>query len=413
MVSFKNASYEPSLFSPHIKISCPVHNTRVKRFSLYDTERDLYFILGEFELYIACLFDGSRSRNEIVELIFVKKNKTISLEKLIRFEKKLLNLGILHSKGNTFSKYSDPFAGITYGPLKALLMIPLFRIRPQKTLDRLVRLLPILIQQRFVFSCLMMITGAVVIVLINWASFSRDIAIAYSSGAWILLHYPILIVSVTFHELGHTLACYAYGVHVREMGLAIYLLLVTGWSRPVQSQWNSLGKTQRIITILMGPFVSLVFSAIGVFIWFIAVPQSYLASIGIVMAVNSTLALIPTLLPVFNGDGYLVITEYFEVPGIRQKALNFVRKSMFKKKDRITIKIDRQTQILYCAVTVGIVFSWVVSIVLLFNVSAMLYEAGVFRFDKKGKNDHEQNSVVRSSGSVAKTEENIVVQSTY
>lgn len=44
------------------------------------------------------------------------------------------------------------------------------------------------------------------------------------------------------------------------------------------------------------------------------------------MIVASFISLIPTLLPIFNGDTYLAITEVLGQPRLRQRAFNHVKR---------------------------------------------------------------------------------------
>ncbi|MFH7445192.1 hypothetical protein RA265_29375, partial [Pseudomonas syringae pv. tagetis] len=56
-------------------------------------------------------------------------------------------------------------------------------------------------------------------------------------------------------------------VQVSDLGIGIYLLLASGCVRPVQEQWSSLPRYQRIVTILACPLVSLVYANTGIVIW--------------------------------------------------------------------------------------------------------------------------------------------------
>ncbi|MNP32552.1 hypothetical protein D3C76_1257380 [compost metagenome] len=82
-----------------------------------------------------------------------------------------------------------------------------------------------------------------------------------------------------------------------------------------------------MITILAGPLVSLQYAGVSIVLWaMFRDTQGVLPGLFVVMIVASFISLIPTLLPIFNGDTYLAITEVLGQPRLRQRAFNYVKR---------------------------------------------------------------------------------------
>lgn len=353
---------KPSFLSPDVEVLGPAEGEGPdpRRFALYNRSTDTSLVLGKAELTVARLFDGHRSRDEVLEQARACLSPQLSAEKLAQFEQRLIALGILIDSSRPERAHKDPFAGISFGPLKALLLVPLINVKPDPYLERIIRAAPVLVSRRFVYACIALVSAAAVVVGLRWHAFSGDVGLAYTGWGWLLWHYPIMIVSVLCHELGHALPCKAYGVRINEMGLGAYLLFVTGWARPVQRDWSLLSKRRRVVSIVMGPFISLVFAAAGVMIWSLATPGTSLRLLGAQVAATSALAVIPTLLPLFNGDAYLFLTEVLGIPGLRQKSWRFagdlVRGNPGRARD-----LSARRRVLYLSVVVGTVMSWMLA----------------------------------------------------
>lgn len=341
------------------ELICEYHRDGVRHiFRLYDAANDITYELGKNEMALARLFNGVDDLIQIQLHAQTKLNAVISIEKLERYQSRLIELGILTSLGEEGGLKRDPATGITYGPLKRYLLINLVKMNPQPALDKLYRWAPWICS----LSAHILLMSAAVLILsflgFHWAEFRADVYITYiHSWSWMVWHYPVILSSIALHELGHALSCRHYRVRVTDFGIGIYTLLATGWVRPEQRKWSSLLPGQRAITILMGPVASLYYTALGVVIWYITSKTSAFHPLGVVMIVASTLSLIPTLLPIFNGDTYLALTEYFNQPRLRQRALRYCRQ-YFAGKPQAQDKNYRLYWVVSTLTVIGWVLSW-------------------------------------------------------
>ena len=128
-----------------------------------------------------------------------------------------------------------------------------------------------------------------------------------------------------------------------------------------------------MITIAMGPFASLLFSTVGVLLWLMATKDSYLHTFGVVMTISASISLIPTLLPIFNGDAYLAMTEYFGVPRLRQRSFHYV-KAILRSREYDEDVTEGQ-RILYLSTVVATTFGWALVWILVFKLLSSIFQS--------------------------------------
>jgi putative peptide zinc metalloprotease protein len=343
-------------FRSDLRIFAPQADDPDRRYTIYDPVSDLSYFLGANELSIAKLFDGTRSAADVAAYLAARYG-SLSEAKLLTFERRLGQLGLLSLPGVDALRPRDPATGISYGPLKAALSIPVMRFAPEPVLDAVVRCAPWLCSSVFVYGGLLLIVAALVQVGWHAAEFTHDVASVYiGSWHWLLWHYPVVVASIAIHELGHALACRVYRVRITDFGIAIYLLLATGWARPLQRDWSALPRRARLVTIVMGPYASLLFVSAGIAVWSVAPRYGAIHTFGVVMTVSAAVALVPTLLPMFNGDTYLAITEFFRLPRLRQRAFRHARNQLLRLQD--DEQASRSRRALYWATVLGTVGGW-------------------------------------------------------
>lgn len=359
----------PLRFRPDLRLFTPRDDAGDRRHTVYDAATDLSYFLGGPELLVAQLFDGQRSLEDIALVLQREHGRVLSLDKLQAFERKLSQLGLLCDADNTTQRRPmDPAIGISYGPLKAWLLIPVLRMDPGPMLQWLYGHVRWLCSPWFALSSMLLIAAAVAGLAGRWDGFVRDTQSVYGGHpSWLLWHYPVVVVSIFCHEIGHALSCRHYRVRITDFGIAVYLLLATGWARPLQADWSLLHKRQRLISIFMGPFASVLFASAGAFLWLAVAASGNAASqgtpgfwqtLGVVMVVSALAALVPTLLPMFNGDTYLAITEMFGIPRLRQRAFRYL-KDLARGRAQEP-HLSQRRKLIYLVTVAGTSVGWVV-----------------------------------------------------
>lgn len=350
-----------SCFRDDLVATPPPADSVTCRYSLYDPCNDIGFELGKAEYSLALLFDGQLSLQEIADAALAQHRIKVSPEKLAQFERKMLNLQLLRSEHTSHIRaLRDPATGITYGPLKEYLLISLVKTNPQPLLNYIYRLAPWCCNAVFILPLLVLALASFIYLGAHFGTFMDAASSTYiQSYRWLLWHFPVILTSIALHELGHAMACRHYGVKVNDFGIGIYLLLATGWVRPAQKHWSQLPLNQRVITILAGPLVSLLYAGVGIALWAVfRDTQGVWSDLFVVMVVASLISLVPTLLPIFNGDTYLAITEILGQPRLRQRAFNYVKRNW--RADSLEA-VDHELHRLYWSTVLLTCLGWIIA----------------------------------------------------
>ncbi len=152
-----------------------------------------------------------------------------------------------------------------------------------------------------------------------------------SSGS-VVLGLVILVmlnyVSIVAHELSHALACKHYGRRINSGGVIIntffpsfYVDITDSWLLP---------KRKRLLISLIGPFSQAFIAGImsGVILLF---PHLFINPLLYKFAFLSYLTVFLNLNPLLELDGYYVLMDWLEIPGLKARAANFVKKQLWPK----------------------------------------------------------------------------------
>ncbi|MBP0607663.1 MULTISPECIES: M50 family metallopeptidase [Burkholderia] len=344
-------------FRSDLRVYAPQPDDADRRYTVYDPVTDLSYYLGANELCVARLFNGARSAADVCAIL-AGDGRRLPVGKLVAFEQRLHRLGLLVRASESGVNRRDPAAGIDYGPLKRALSIQVMRFAPERLLDAVFARAQWLCSRGFVAIGCIAIAVTGMLPIRHASRFAVNVVDVYSHDwHWVFWHYPVVVASIAVHELGHALACRLYRVRVTDFGIAVYLLLATGWARPLQRDWSALPLRDRLVTIAMGPFASLLFVAAGLAMWAAVPRESPWNTLAIVMSVSAAAALVPTLLPFFNGDTYLALTEWFGVPRLRQRAFRYVRDRLLRREPDDAPVPERRR--LYWATAFGTAAGWI------------------------------------------------------
>jgi putative peptide zinc metalloprotease protein len=278
-------------------------------------------LLGSREAAIAQLFDGRRSLGNIADEALERLELRITVEQLGAFEQRLLAAGIL--RGRRDAAAVDPYSGVPSSRLRRFIVLPLLRVNGDRWLSSLQSVAPWAFRRASAAVCCIYCLVTAALIPQRWVELGATFA-GHSRWAWVASGIVFIALQALLHELGHGAACRAYGVPIREMGLALSLALPTGWTTPDQERYSALPRRARIAIILAGPLASLCWAATGWWIWRLA-PAGVFGFAGASMLV-SLLGTVPTLLPWFRGDAYLLVSEWLGVSSLRPRAFQALRR---------------------------------------------------------------------------------------
>ncbi|HET6778893.1 MAG TPA: hypothetical protein VFH26_08380 [Gemmatimonadales bacterium] len=211
------------------------------------------------------------------------------------------------------------------GPFKGELL----RIRwsvgdPDKLLDWMLPRLKFFFTPTFLRLSLALFGIYFLILALKWQDFVRTLSSFYhlevglTAFAVFWLSGTIIIV---IHELGHGLTCKYFGGRVHEIGAMLFYFQLAFFCN-VNDAWTFPERRARLWVTAAGSWIQLVVASIAAMVWWAATPGSileYAAFAGVFTGGIATVLMNAN--PLIPLDGYYALSDYLEVPNLRQRAL--------------------------------------------------------------------------------------------
>ena len=132
-----------------------------------------------------------------------------------------------------------------------------------------------------------------------------------------------LIVLKVFHEFGHAYACRHFGGAVPEMG-AYFILFTPCAYVDATASWSFASKRDRMIVCLAGMYVEIAIAAAAVWAWAMT-SDSLLRSLCYnIMFLAGSVTVLFNINPLMRYDGYYLLSDWLEIPNLRQRAARHV-----------------------------------------------------------------------------------------
>ena len=197
------------------------------------------------------------------------------------------------------------------------LRIPLFD--PDTLLTRLGRSIPASARGVGVVLWLAVVLPALLMVPAHWdelAGSARDQLMAAESLLMLALLFPLVKV---LHELGHGLACKAFGGEVHEAGVMLLVLYPVPY---VEASAASafVSKWQRALVGAAGMLTELFVAALAFYVWLMLEPGAARGIAYNVAALASVTTLFFNANPLLRFDGYYILVDLIEVPNLGARA---------------------------------------------------------------------------------------------
>jgi putative peptide zinc metalloprotease protein len=143
-------------------------------------------------------------------------------------------------------------------------------------------------------------------------------------GTIVILWMSFLIVG-GLHELGHAYTCKYYSGEVREMGVML-LYMQPAFYCNVNDAWSFTQLRHRLWVTLAGGWVELWLASLAAFTWAIAAPGTFLSTCALMVTILAGgLSLLSNANPLLPYDGYFALTDWLEIPNLRQRGNAYFR----------------------------------------------------------------------------------------
>ena len=143
---------------------------------------------------------------------------------------------------------------------------------------------------------------------------------------WIWLAITMGVVKV-LHEFGHGLSCKHYGGECHEIGF-MFLVFTPCLYCNVSDSWMLPNKWQRAFIGAAGMYVEVFLASVATFLWWFSQP-GLLNQISLsVMFICSVSTILFNGNPLLRFDGYYILMDLTEIPNLRQKSTEVLKRFM-------------------------------------------------------------------------------------
>ena len=200
---------------------------------------------------------------------------------------------------------------------------------PDAAFDRWLPRLRFLFSPAFLAASVMLFAVYVLIVALKWTEFRAAVLSLYTPSDYTLGKFAVLwgtgLVIIAVHELGHGITCKHFGGHVHEMG-AMLIYFEPAFYCNVNDAWTFPDRAARLWVTAAGSWIQLVLAAVGAIVWWAAAPGTLLSQIALAaVLIGGLTTVLANANPLMPLDGYYALSDWLEIPNLRQRALEHVQ----------------------------------------------------------------------------------------
>jgi putative peptide zinc metalloprotease protein len=170
---------------------------------------------------------------------------------------------------------------------------------------------------------LIVIFSAIATIAPHWTELKAAASNAVNPSNWFYL-WAVFVLIKLIHELGHAFSCRRFGGECHELGIMFLVFIPTPYV-DASSAWAFPSRWQRMFVGAAGMIVELFVASLLAFFW---VSVGDKTSLPAVLAYNAMLiASVSTLIfnanPLLRYDGYYILSDFLEIPNLRQKSTEY------------------------------------------------------------------------------------------
>jgi putative peptide zinc metalloprotease protein len=153
----------------------------------------------------------------------------------------------------------------------------------------------------------------------------------------LILLYGVFVFVKFIHEMGHAFSCRRFGGECHELGIMFLVFIPTPYV-DASTAWAFPNKWHRIFVGAAGMIVELFFASIMAFVWIMTGDiHSVIAQLAFnAMLIASVTTLVFNANPLLRYDGYYILSDFLEIPNLRQKSseytLGLIKRHIFRVK---------------------------------------------------------------------------------
>jgi len=302
-----------------------------------DPVRGGFFRFREVEGFIFDRLVGTNSLEAIRGQVEAQFGAALSLADLEQFVQKLRRLGLLEEAGIKSDAVSAPRRRIRGNPF----YLRLKAFDPDRLFVGLVGKIRWLFTPGFVCFSAATIVFALGLTIANSTDLALDLPRLYSVQS-LALAWGIAMLVIIAHEFAHGLTCKYFGGSVREIGFLLIFFQPAFYCN-VSDAWLFPKKSQRLWVTFAGAYFEIFLWAIATLIWRVTDQQTLINYVALVVVATSAVKTIFNLNPLIKLDGYYLLSDFLEIPNLRQRAFGFLGSRVRKLWGAATQKLQQAT----------------------------------------------------------------------
>jgi len=348
-----------------------------------------YFRFHEEEYAILCMMDGRSSLEDIKERFEDEFTpQKITYPDLQQF------IGMLHRSGLVISEAAGQGRQLrkrrdqkkrreVFGKFTNIFAIRFRGIDPERILNWLYPFTAWFFSPAFMVFVLLFGLSAISLIVVEFDVFRAKLPTFhqfFGSHNWIWMALTLGVIKI-LHEFGHGLSCKHYGGECHEIGL-MFLVFTPCLYCNVSDSWMLPSKWKRAFIGASGMYVEALLASIATYIWWFS-ETGLLNQLSLsVMFICSVSTLLFNGNPLLRFDGYYILMDLTEIPNLRQKSTEVLKRFMVQ----VCLGIEQpenpflpqRRQVFFALYTIAaVIYRWVVVFSICYFLNKVLEPYGL------------------------------------
>lgn len=292
-----------------------------------------YLRFKPLEARVIQLFDGERTVQQVAAQMLTE-GSSISAATVDAFATQLATLGIVE---RTLVEKTSAQLERLRQERKERRRKPLFRgefLRmrfpmgdPDRLLSQTMPFFRWCFTPAFVWGSVIVFVLYALLLTARWQELTTSFGALTNPASWTvgtaLLFWGAFISVGVVHELGHAYACKGFRGEVNEMGFMIMYFQPAFYCN-VNDAWTFTKLSDRLWVTAAGAWVELLMGAVAAAVWAVSAPGTLISQLSLMVTLLAGgLALLSNANPLLPYDGYFALSDWLEIPNLRQRALAY------------------------------------------------------------------------------------------
>lgn len=319
-------------------------------FIVKNPETHKYFMFREPEWQLIRLFDGTRTRQQILDDYNQSVRSPISINLILSYEESLRRMELLEQsvveanlalldKGTNFKrrKAEQKTEGFN------IFFIMFHLIDPDRFLTRTVKYVRWIWTPPVVAVVLVASIWTVSVFVQNGAQIWAETLELYKfigkPLADILQFFAILCIIGAIHEYAHGYVVKMYGGEVHDIGMALFYFTPVFYCETSDS-FMFTNKWHKFWVTVAGIYIEAIICAFATILWVASYPDTLTHELAYkTMLLTGFATVFFNINPLIKVDGYNALASYLEMPGMREGSFRLIAQSFQKYVLRLPIEI--------------------------------------------------------------------------